>query len=125
MADATEGDGTGFYRLAAGYYNVGDWTAYLAVMCLDSPHPQGAEAWAAYVAELRAASPRFGGTLGNELLPCAFWPVPTRDITGPVVAPESPDVLVLGNTGDARHRLRGIGHRCPPPGPRPPRHLPR
>ena len=101
LADAAEGDGTMFWRLASGYYDIGDWTTYAAVMCLDSERPDDAEAWRDYVDGLRADSPRFGGTIGNELLPCAFWPVAPDDISGPVTAEDSPPILVVGNTGDA------------------------
>jgi pimeloyl-ACP methyl ester carboxylesterase len=46
-------------------------------------------------------SPRVGGSVANELLPCAFWPAPVHDVTGPVVAADGPPVLVVGNKGDA------------------------
>jgi hypothetical protein len=46
-------------------------------------------------------SPRFGGAIANELLPCAFWPAPVHSIVGPVTAPGAPPILVVGNTGDA------------------------
>jgi hypothetical protein len=53
------------------------------------------------VASVIAVSPRVGGSVANELLPCAFWPAPVHDITGPVVAADGPPVLVIGNNGDA------------------------
>jgi pimeloyl-ACP methyl ester carboxylesterase len=34
------------------------------------------------------------------MLPCAFWPVPPRPVTGPVAAEGSGPVLVIGTTGD-------------------------
>ena len=97
----TEGDGDAMWELAEGYYDFGDFTAYAAITCQDSPHPTGAEAHAAFVASLKVSSPRFGGNIGNEMLPCAYWPTPIDDVTGPVTAEDSPDVVVLGNVGDA------------------------
>jgi len=35
------------------------------------------------------------------MLPCAYWPVPSRPVTGPVRAEGSPPILVVGTTGDA------------------------
>ena len=60
--------------------------AYAGVECTDSPHPVGADAYQNFAAGLIAASPFLGGSIANELLPCAFWPVPVHDVTGPVVA---------------------------------------
>jgi pimeloyl-ACP methyl ester carboxylesterase len=54
-----------------------------------------------FAQELQALSPRFGGAIANELLPCAFWPAPVHNITGPVTAPGAPPILVIGTTGDA------------------------
>jgi pimeloyl-ACP methyl ester carboxylesterase len=96
-----DGDGEDLWQLASGYYDIGDWTAYADVTCIDSAHPQGAAAYKAFVDQLQVSSQRFGGSIGNEMLPCAFWPVATKPVTGPVIAANSPDVLVLGNTGDA------------------------
>ncbi len=100
IAAGASGDGTQLWSMASGYYDLGDWTAYAAITCLDSPHPAGAAAYRTFVDGLRASSPRFGGAIGNEMLPCATWPVPTKDITGPVTADDAPPILVLGNTGD-------------------------
>ena len=46
------------------------YTVYAAVECIDSPHPVGAEAYRAFAHELEGLSPRFGGAIANELLPC-------------------------------------------------------
>jgi pimeloyl-ACP methyl ester carboxylesterase len=95
------GNGTALWRLASGYYDIGDWTAYATVTCQDFAHPQGAADYQSFVDNLQAISARFGGSIGNEMLPCAFWPVPTRSVAGAIAASNSPDILVLGNTGDA------------------------
>jgi hypothetical protein len=38
--------------------------------------------------------------MANEMLPCAFWPVPSVPVDGLVRAEGSPPILVLGTTGD-------------------------
>jgi pimeloyl-ACP methyl ester carboxylesterase len=100
VAQANRGNGRPMGQLADGYYDIGDWTAYAGITCLDSPHPTGPEAYRAFVEQLRASSPDFGGPIGNEMLPCAFWPV-SRPVTGPVTGTGSPPILVIGNKGDA------------------------
>ncbi|MCC6225646.1 MAG: alpha/beta fold hydrolase [Microthrixaceae bacterium] len=101
IAQAATGNGDGMARLANGYYDIGDWTAYAGITCLDSEHPVGADAFRGFVERLRSSSPDFGGPIGNEMLPCAFWPIPPKVVTGSIRAESSPEVLVIGNTGDA------------------------
>lgn len=100
-AEAEAGDGAGLWELASGYYDLGGWTAYAGTMCVDSPHPDGAAEWAAFVEELTRLSAWAGPMAGNELLPCATWPVPPTRVDGPVVAPRAPPVLVVSTLGDA------------------------
>ncbi len=101
LADGLDGDGQALYDLAEGYRSFGGFTAYLAVECVDSDHPTGSAEYQAFAGELAAISPRFGEAIANELLPCAFWPVPPAGTPAPVSAPGAPPVLVIGNTGDA------------------------
>jgi len=101
LTQALAGDATTLYSLFQDYDESGSFAVYAGVECTDSPHPVGSDAYRAFAGELEAISPRFGGPIANELLPCAFWPVPAHDITGPVVAADGPPVLVVGNTGDA------------------------
>ena len=101
LADAAGGDGRGMYDLAQQYYDFGGYAAYAAVECLDSPHPNGSAEFRAFADGLRALSPRIGGSVANELLPCAYWATPPDPIVGPVTGEGAPPVLVLGNRGDA------------------------
>lgn len=101
LAEAADGDGAAMLGMAQGYYDFGGFAAYAAVECLDSTHPTGSDEYRAFADELRALSPRIGGSVANELLPCAYWPTPPEPIVGPVTAEGSPPVLVLGNRGDA------------------------
>jgi len=101
LAEALNGDGSSMLRLSAAYETSAKYTLYAAVECIDSPHPVGAAEYQAFADELEALSPRFGGAIANELLPCAFWPAPVKNIAGPVTAPGAPPILVIGTTGDA------------------------
>ena len=101
LSDALNGDGSTLFALFQSYERAGSYPAYAGVECTDSPHPVGADEYRAFADQLIALSPRLGGSVANELLPCAFWPAPVKDITGPVVAADGPPVLVVGNRGDA------------------------
>jgi pimeloyl-ACP methyl ester carboxylesterase len=98
---AQDGDGSSLLELADLYRSSGAYDLYQAVSCLDSVNPSGSSGWAGFSDELEAISPRFGASVANEMLPCAFWPVPPVPVTGPVVAEGSGPVLVIGSTGDA------------------------
>jgi pimeloyl-ACP methyl ester carboxylesterase len=101
LAAAQDGDGSALLELADLYRGLGAFDLYQAVECLDSEHPVGGAEWAAFAAELEAISPRFGAAVANEMLPCAFWPVPPDPVIGPVAAEGSGPVVVIGTTGDA------------------------
>ena len=100
LAEAADGDGTTLLEMAEEYHGLGAYAPYQAVSCVDSEHPVGGEAWAAFSDELEAISPRFGASIANEMLPCAFWPVPAEPVNGPVRAEGAPPILVIGTTGD-------------------------
>lgn len=95
-----DGDLSAVADLAAWFTSLVAYAPFAIVTCLDSPHPQGFDAWqdAADLAARR--SPRFGRMLANELLPCAWWPKGTFEPHS-VSAPGTPPVLVVGSTGDA------------------------
>ncbi len=101
LAAAQRGDGGSLWRLAASYYDFGGYTSYAAVVCTDSPPPSGAAAYQAFAQQAHDVAPRFGGSVANEMLPCATWPAAPVDEPAAVTAPGSPPILVVGNTGDA------------------------
>ncbi|MEY2451174.1 MAG: hypothetical protein QOD92_748 [Acidimicrobiaceae bacterium] len=101
LTSALDGDGAAMLRLSAAYEGSVKYTLYAAVECIDSPHPVGQDEYRAFAQELEGLSPRFGGAIANELLPCAYWAAPVRSIVGPVTAPGAPPMLVIGTTGDA------------------------
>ncbi|MGI8661695.1 MAG: alpha/beta hydrolase [Acidimicrobiales bacterium] len=95
------GDGSRLRAMADSYYDEGAYASYAGVECVDSPHPVGAAAYKRFADDLAAISPRFGGAIANELLPCAFWPAAVSSVVGAVTAPEGPPTLVVGTTNDA------------------------
>lgn len=95
------GDGHGLLSMNDSYESSVQFAAYAAVECIDSPHPVGALEYQQFADELTQISPRFGPSIANELLPCAFWPAPVHNVVGPVRAHGAPPILVIGTTGDA------------------------
>ena len=102
LARADAGDGSGLQPLVQDYDDstFDSYAGYVGVVCVDSPHPVGAAAYRAFAQRLAAISPRFGAAVANEILPCAYWPTAVEGTPHRVVAPQSPTILVVGNTGD-------------------------
>jgi len=101
LDQADDGDGDGMFTLDQAYEGFGSFTQYAAVECIDSPHPTGSAEFIAFADQLEAISPRFGASVANELLPCAFWPAPPVGHPADIAAHGAPPILVVGNTGDA------------------------
>jgi pimeloyl-ACP methyl ester carboxylesterase len=100
VASGLAGDLSGIAALAADYAALVPYAPFAIVTCLDSAHATGFEAWQEEAARLAERSPRFGTILGNELLPCAWWPAGTYE-PHRVTADGAPPTLVIGSTGDA------------------------
>ncbi|MHB1137621.1 MAG: alpha/beta hydrolase [Microthrixaceae bacterium] len=101
LAAAMDGNGRQLRQLAESYYDFGAYAAYAGVVCTDSPPPADAAEFERFADEARRRSPRLGGTVANEMLPCATWPVEASRAAAPVTAPGAPPVLVVGNLRDA------------------------
>lgn len=101
LVDAKNGDGNQLQDLADIYYGAAEFDPYLAIECIDQPHPVGADEWAKFSDRLEAISPRLGASVANELLPCANWPYPVARKTFSAKAAGAPPILVVGNSGDA------------------------
>ncbi len=100
LAEAADGDGARLVSMARRFRDSLGFATYAAVTCLDSVRPAGQDAWRLFVDGLRLRSAKIGASIGNEMLPCATWPVAPKDSTGPVTADGSAAILVVGNTGD-------------------------
>ena len=101
LAAALDGDGSQIRSLADAYRDSAGFTAYAAVVCIDTPPPADVPSYEAFAERAAAAAPRFGTATANELLPCATWPADPVGEPTPVRAPGAPPLLVVGNTGDA------------------------
>jgi pimeloyl-ACP methyl ester carboxylesterase len=99
LDDARQGNPTVFANIGAGANSLMD--ASMAVSCIDWPLPRDAEWYAKLADELQSTAPDFAGLAAYSGLPCAFWPVPSSRVPGPVRANGAPSILVLASTGDA------------------------
>lgn len=100
LTDALAGDFGAIETLSDTFTQVVPFGVYAGVECTDSPRPADRAAWAAFAAATTALAPRFGPGVANELLTCAWWPVPAGPARGPVTAPGARPILVVGNTND-------------------------
>ena len=100
LAAGLKGDGSALRDLADQYYDFGAFTAYVGVVCTDTPPPDSPAAYESFADAARELSPRFGGSVANELLPCATWPVEAAAAAAAVTAAGAPPILVIGNTRD-------------------------
>jgi pimeloyl-ACP methyl ester carboxylesterase len=104
LGRALEGDGSALAELAEDYYaGSSSYAGYFGVLCVDSPRPEGVDAWQRFSDEIHDAAPDLGASIGNELLPCAFWPAtpPTTDTAPSGWDPSVPPILLVASTRDA------------------------
>jgi pimeloyl-ACP methyl ester carboxylesterase len=99
IADGLEGDLAGVDGLATAFTRLVPYSTFAVLMCMDSAHTIGFDAWEEAAHRFAARSPRFAVTLANELLPCAFWPQSTYELPA-VTATGSAPILAIGSTGD-------------------------
>lgn len=73
--------------------------AFVAIGCLDERTPADDTTLQSQAAQLEKSAPALGLQMawGSG---CSAWPVPERRQREPIVAPGSPDILVVGTTGD-------------------------
>ena len=83
---------------AAGSPNQDD--AEVAVDCLDHPVSRQFAAYGALADSFGVTAPVFGPLLAWGEAACAVWPASPTRTPGPVAAPGSPPVLVVGTTND-------------------------
>lgn len=107
LAEAQQGNGTTVLALSDeilgrnpdGSYDP-EGEANLAVNCLDHGYPRTTQEADALAASLAASAPIFGRSIAWSGLGCAYWQVPEERTPGPVTAPGSPPILVVGTTRD-------------------------
>ncbi|MCB1255869.1 MAG: alpha/beta fold hydrolase [Microthrixaceae bacterium] len=99
LRDAMDGDGSTIRAISDSYQAMADYAPYAAVVCSDGPTPADVEEFRAFEAKAKEISPRFGGSVANELLPCATWPVRNSESTKVDIDLSIP-ILLIANTGD-------------------------
>lgn len=108
LGDALLGDGatmlevSDFYleRNPDGTYASNGTDALYAVNCFDSGSAPGPEKTAELAAEWATKAPVFGEFLAWGMLPCATWPVYSKESIGRVSATGAPPILVIGTRYD-------------------------
>ncbi|HXR27143.1 MAG TPA: alpha/beta hydrolase [Candidatus Baltobacteraceae bacterium] len=74
--------------------------ANTAIDCVDEPAPTDPAAYVTLAQQLVRTAPRVGRVLAASGLTCAFWPVRSRAVPGPIAAAGAPPIVVIGGTGD-------------------------
>jgi len=103
LAGAAAGNGAPALAMSSGYTTNGSSNgadAGTAISCLDHPVSPDLAIYPALAAADGAAAPVFGPLLAWGQAGCAVWPVPPTRVPGPISAPGSPPIVVVGTTGD-------------------------
>lgn len=87
-------------READGSYSANGTEAFISINCLDYPSDPDPATMRAQAAELAAAAPVFGPWMAFGGTQCPQWPFLSTVERGPITAPGSPDILVVGTTND-------------------------
>ncbi|MBN9139526.1 MAG: alpha/beta fold hydrolase [Micrococcales bacterium] len=87
-------------READGRYSSNGTEAFISINCLDYPSDGDPATMRAQAAELAAAAPVFGPWMAYGGTQCPQWPFLSTLERGPITAPGSPDILVVGTTND-------------------------
>jgi pimeloyl-ACP methyl ester carboxylesterase len=99
-ADAALASADSYYNRVNGVYQDNSTEAFSAVNCLDYPVSADRAQWAQDAAALQAAAPVMGPYLAYGDAVCATWAAKSARTPAPVKAVGSPDILVIGTTGD-------------------------
>ena len=87
-------------RTADGRYTTNGTEAFLAINCLDYVSDNNPDTMRAEAAILAEESPIFGPSMSYGATLCPQWPFVSEKQRLPITAPGSPDILVVGTTGD-------------------------
>ena len=99
-ADAALASADSYNNRVNGKYLDNSSEAFTAVNCLDYPVSTSPSTWTATATALEKASPVFGSYLAYGEVLCNAWPAKSTRVPAPVKAVGSPDILVVGTTGD-------------------------
>lgn len=87
-------------RSADGSYRTNSWEASIAINCLDYPSDPDVERMRHEAEQLASLSPVFGPWMAYSGTQCPQMPFLSHNVRAPIVAPGTPDILVIGTTGD-------------------------
>jgi pimeloyl-ACP methyl ester carboxylesterase len=102
---AADAAGNGTQVVASSdHYNANGSTngadAGVAIDCLDHPTSRDPAHYASLAAQAKTTAPVFGPLLVWGEASCSVWEAPATRTVGPVTAPGSPPILVVGSTSD-------------------------
>ncbi len=103
LAADADGNGAPIVAMSGSYNNSGSSNAddaAQAIECLDHPVSRNLASYGALADTLKVTAPVFGPLLAWGEAGCAVWPAPPTRAVGPVAAPGSPPILVVGTTDD-------------------------
>jgi pimeloyl-ACP methyl ester carboxylesterase len=87
-------------RGADGSYSSNGSEAFLAINCLDYPSDDDLATMRTEAVQLESEAPVFGPWMAYGGTLCPQWPFASSVERGPITAPGSPDILVVGTTND-------------------------
>ncbi|QNO37104.1 alpha/beta fold hydrolase [Protaetiibacter sp. SSC-01] len=87
-------------REAGGTYSSNGTESFIAINCLDYPSDGDRDTMRAQAAQLAEEAPVFGPWMAYGGAQCPQWPFASTVERGPISAPGSPDILVIGTTND-------------------------
>lgn len=87
-------------RDSSGTYGDNSTEAFMAINCLDYAYDANPATMRAQAAELSKDAPVIGPYMGYGDIGCANWPDKTTATRGPITAPGTPPILVVGTTND-------------------------
>ncbi len=108
FASVFGGDASYAFQLADNYngrnpdgtYSDNQTEAFISINCLDSHGDGDVTQMRAEAAQLAQLAPVFGPQMSYGGTGCPNWPVPAKRDRGPIVAPGSADIVVVGTTDD-------------------------
>jgi pimeloyl-ACP methyl ester carboxylesterase len=103
LAADTAGNGAPAVSQSNHYNNGGSSNADVAataIDCVDHPVSRDLATYSALAYSLARSAPVFGPLLAWGEAGCAVWPAPPTRKVGPVAAPGSPPILLVGTTND-------------------------
>ncbi|MCS0499570.1 alpha/beta hydrolase [Protaetiibacter mangrovi] len=87
-------------RESDGSYSSNGTEAFISINCLDYPSDADPATMRSEAAELEEQAPVFGPWMAYGGTLCPQWPFRSTVERGPITAPGSPDILVVGTTND-------------------------